>query len=550
MRKTLCILLTLLLTLGSAGALASYNEPGTFPISNEKVTLTVAIFDNVSIEDFETNLMTLELEEQTGFDLQFEVYPSTDYETKLNIMIMGGDKLPDILILNGKVNDSMVYTWAQEGAIVPLTAYYDDPSISYWLHEAIERTGVDFFPQTVSPDGEIYYIPQFNQSYGNEHWAKLLIYEPWLEALGMEVPTTTDEFRDVLRAVVATDLNGNGKADEIGFTGASFKSAQWFAALMSSFVFTNPGNNGNYLTVEDGVVDFTYTTDAWKDGLHYIRSLFAEGLIPMETLTQDMDQWRAMLNSEDQTVFAQSYTSASQVNATLTERRGGYVGILPMYGPDGVRLAQFAPSVATPAMVISADCENPEAAFRLGDLLCNQYYGITTRWGQEGVDWDYFENAKIDNKEDYVAQVEGWDIMLIPYDEGGFWGSGVQQNRSWMQTGPYIRQYAIANGRAADGEMMSTFDVRGAVMNNLYQGTEGIVPEEVIPKLIYTVEENEIVSPILATLKSYVEETTAAFLAGTKDIDAEWDAFQAELKVIGIDEALEIIQEVYTRMYK
>ena len=58
------------------------------------------------------------------------------------------------------------------------------------------------------------------------------------------------------------------------------------------------------------------------------------------------------------------------------------------------------------------------------------------------------------------------------------------------------------------------------------------------------------ITDIQATLTSYLEETTAAFLMGTKDIDAEWDGFQQELKTIGIEKALEINQAAYDRAYK
>ena len=44
---------------------------------------------------------------------------------------------------------------------------------------------------------------------------KLWIYQPWLDALGLEMPTTTDEFEQVLLAFKEQDPNGNGQADEI-----------------------------------------------------------------------------------------------------------------------------------------------------------------------------------------------------------------------------------------------------------------------------------------------------------------------------------------------
>ena len=46
----------------------------------------------------------------------------------------------------------------------------------------------------------------------------MLIYKPWLDQLGLEMPTTTDEFHEVLRAFKAAgDLNGNGIDDEIPY---------------------------------------------------------------------------------------------------------------------------------------------------------------------------------------------------------------------------------------------------------------------------------------------------------------------------------------------
>ena len=40
---------------------------------------------------------------------------------------------------------------------------------------------------------------------------KLWIYQPWLDALGLEMPQTTDEFEQVLLAFKEQDPNGNGR---------------------------------------------------------------------------------------------------------------------------------------------------------------------------------------------------------------------------------------------------------------------------------------------------------------------------------------------------
>lgn len=551
--KYLRILLAVLLmiTLVPGALAADFNPGGTFPICTEKVKLTVGVPDNVRIEDFETNAQTRILEEQGNFDLEFVIFDSTDYTTKINLMVMaGGSELPDVIMFNTdantKVTDNLLYSWAQTGAILPLTQYYNDPEISYWLHEAVERTGVDFFKQITSPDGEIYAIPTYNQSYGNEYPSKLFYYKPWLDKLGMEPPTTLDELCEVLRAVISTDLNGNGKADEIGLAGSSFSDNfynGWFDFLMNSFVYAG---NSDYFTVTDGKIGLAYQTEEWKQGLIYIRSMIEEGLIAKESLTMDRNQFDTLANVDDTALFSLVYFSAQMIDVS-NPARDEYTYLLPVTGPNGARYATFVQSVANPTFVVSANCQNPEAAFRFGDLMTREYFGIMQRYGEEGVNWDFPDN--IESLEGYVPYVDGFDIYFLPYDDDGFWGGSSVANASWRQLGPYVRQYAIANGKAINEKTVTGYMTAIGKAGMVYQDS-GMRPAEIIPKLIYNTEESDRISEALVTLTSYVEEMTANFLAGNVDIESGWDAFQEELKMIGSEDVLEVVQIVYDRMYK
>ena len=76
-KRLLALLLTLLLCASAAPVLAEEEVP----------TIGIAISDAINVEDFETNTMTLMLEEACGVDLTFDVYPSTDYNSKINMMI-------------------------------------------------------------------------------------------------------------------------------------------------------------------------------------------------------------------------------------------------------------------------------------------------------------------------------------------------------------------------------------------------------------------------------------------------------------------------------
>ena len=544
LRTILSLVLALTMMLGAcATAEVTFSKDGSFPICSEPVKLTVGVKDNTLIEDWETNGMTKLLEERGGFDLEFVVYDSTDYMTKLNLMVMaGGSELPDVLLISS--NDTMVYQWALEGAIIPVTEYYEDPTISFYLHEAMERTGTDFSQQLVMPDGEIYGIPTLNQSYGNEYIHKTFVYQPWLDQLGVEAPTTTEELYEVFKAVCSQDMNGNGKADEIAVTGTWGGTYDgWFGYLMNAFVYAG---DKNFYTVNDGVVSVAYTTEEWKEGLKFIHKLFEEGYIPTETLTQDTAAYKTIMNSPEPVALMIAYLAPDMIDSN-TAYRNEYPGMAPVAGPDGVKYASYRPSTASVTFVITANCKNPEAAFRFGDLMVSEDMSISQRWGAEGENWDYYEN--VEGKENYVSRIEGWPVHLVAYNDAAYWSSGNVQNAAWRQTGPYIRQYGIANGSGRNPATVTDYARHNADCDELYQAG-GWNPEEVIPKLLYTEEENEAISEIKSTLKSYVMEKTAAFLVGTADIDAEWDDFIKECENIGLSKLLEVENAVYTRMYK
>ncbi len=541
MKRFLTLLLALLLLSSLTVMTTSAQE--------EKTSLTIWVPENLRIKDWKTNLMTLYLEEQGNLDLNFQPLPSgSDYLTKINMALTAGNvaDLPDVIVNSGAFRDSQVWEWAQAGTILPLTEYYNNPDLAVNINKAIERTGSNYPTQITSPDGNIYGIATLNQSYGNEYGHKMWYSKSWLAQLGAQEPKTTEDFYQLLKAVRDTDLNGNGKADEIGMIGTFGTAKQynsWFKYLMNAFVYAG---DGRYLTVNDGKVGAAYTTPEWKEGLKYIRKLFEEGLIAPETLTMDNEQFIALMNSEDQLVFSLNYAAPDMLTAG-GDRVTEYHYLPPLIGPEGVQYASYMQSTANIMFIITANCKNPEAAFRLGDLMSSEYIGITQRWGAEGSEWDYIENVK--DKEKYVASVSSFPVSIVTYRDTEFWGGTDVTNESWRQIGPYVRQYGIACGVGIDPATTEEYTI---ILNgawDLYQ-KGNYNPDETIPKFIYTSEETDAISEIESNLRSYVDEQTAAFLIGNADIDSEWDAFQAELENIGLSTYLDVAQQVYDRMYK
>lgn len=516
-------------------ASSKFNKGGTFPICKEKVSLTVTLPASTQVEDYETNRQTQIIEEKGNFDLTFNVIPSAEFDTKINLMVAaGGSDLGDVLMRNN-FKDASVYSYAQAGAIVPLTKYFKDPDASYYTTDALKRTGVDFLPQITSPDGEIYGLPRYNQSIGNEYSHKLWMFTEWLAKLNLKAPATPDELYNVLKAFKTQDPNGNGKADEIplvGYTTATGAEDYWLSYLMNPFVYAG---DPEFLTVDDGKLGLAYTTDGWKEGLHYAKKLVSEGLFSPLTLTQDKKSYTALLGNKETIVGAFVSPGTSDVGAK-DPRCVQYAGVAPLTGKNGTQYASFRESAAYAGMLVTKNCKDVDAAFRLGDYMVSEEISIHTRWGEKGV--DYFEPKAGDVS---LYEKIGYKTSL---KEGLAWG-GIQ-NKLWAQMGPFVRQYSIAAGVVFSGNPLDTaLPVAEATM--LYLDKK---PKQTIPKLTYTEAESDEISEPLKSLKNYVRESYALFITGAKDIDKDWDSYLKEIEKIGGSRVVKINQQVYDRMYK
>ena len=86
---SLLLALCLMVLLPSA-SFAKTTDPGVLPIVDEPITLTIGMPNPTAVEDVETNYATKFIEEQTGINLDFVLFPTTEAAQKLEIMISAG----------------------------------------------------------------------------------------------------------------------------------------------------------------------------------------------------------------------------------------------------------------------------------------------------------------------------------------------------------------------------------------------------------------------------------------------------------------------------
>ncbi len=255
---------------------------------------------------------------------------------------------------------------------MPLNEYYDTISVGY--QNAFENLP-GFREAITTPDGNIYSMPNVDGSLHIQYMMKLWINTEWLDNLGLDMPTTTDEFYQVLKAFKEQDANGNGDAnDEIPLsTIRDTLSAQIDGFLMAPFQVTSEGDR---LFVDNGVVSFSPVTDGYREGLRYLNKLYAEGLLNPESFTQDLaNQVNVNENGDVATIgcflgmrpgFACDLSTVP--NSKKWEQ---YQSLAPLVGPSGEATAAWNPYTMyqTGMVFIPTAAKNPEAAFRLVDYL-------------------------------------------------------------------------------------------------------------------------------------------------------------------------------------
>ena len=522
---------------GTESAAASSTESTSAGNNGETITLTIATPTNTNLIDFDTNYMTKRIEEKFNVDIQMMELPTgEDLKQKLSLMVSSGEKLPDIIMYNWMSVDE-TYMYGSAGAYIPLNDYFADETLSPNFHKYVSEEDQEIMLKSfTSADGNIYGTGRFSPEAGNNYAWRAWINQTWLDNLGLEMPKTTEDFYNVLKAFKEQDPNGNGKADEIPMTGSptgwNTNPIPW---IMNAFVYTDAGRD--YFYVEDGKITPSFTQEGWKEGLTYINRLVSEELLSPMAFTQDWNQVKTLAENEEAAVIGSVVAGIPPYTAG-SERYEEIDVLPPLTGPDGTCWATYIADPAYLTWVITRDCEYPELAFQIADYGFDPEMSMVSRYGEPGVNWD--------------TNVEG---LVCPYEESlgiepGFRELencfGVPQNSRWPDGYPAYRPLMSSmsvQGLAVDPETTSRFNILMPKSVGFYQDKH---PEEVIVSYLNTAEETEELTTLKTDINTYVKESMVRFATGEMPL-TEWDNYIQTLNDMGLDRYIELLQAGYDR---
>ena len=557
-RKLVSLLTALLMLMSLTGSLAEslkmsdvpgMTAAGVLPIVTEPVTLTIGLSPEPNVLDYDTNDFTLWIEEKTGINVEFYFLPTTETSQKVDLMIASNEKLPDI-ILNGLDSTSLAYYGAQ-GLFVPMNEYME--KYSYYYDKSLDAMATEadkaiVNQQLYATDGNIYGFPYVRPSINNDHENIFYINTVWLEKLGLEVPTTTEELYNVLVAFRDQDPNGNGLKDEIPLMGygsgygANSNRGDVVGNLLNAFLYY-PYNTGARLVVKDGVVSSALTADELREGLRFCNKLYKEGLISELSFTQAAEQLKAIIDrpNEEPTVVGMIATnplsalcgwSGTDANTKVLE----YDYMLPLIGPEGVQYAAQNFSGMSFNAAISKDCEHPEVAFRFLDLFCDVEVNATYRFGKLGTDWNWAEEG--------MKTSTGHDALI--YTIGTLRWNDEAQNAIWRKD---LQNFTPFGNFDAYQE---TDNIYLNHVNAIFYGGAGArigyQPEELFSLPKYTEEEQEVIDEYNAMIWETSNEWRNLFVMGEKNLDTDWQTYLDTLESLGLSEVIEVSQSCYDRM--
>ncbi len=530
LKKALAILICVVMLCGLSSCIQENKKP------QERIVVRLAAPQNNYIEDFETNTYKLWLEEQTGLKIEMTWLPTENAEQIVRQQLISGEGLPDAYMGFGNhviFNNYNAQKYGEQGIILS-------------LNELIEKYGdntkklFDELPEyniralMTSADGHMYYMPGFSSSMITRYRQVMWVNKGWLDALNMSVPTTTDEFRDMLRAFKNNDPNGNGIRDEIPMAGTEeFYSKQVYEYLFNAFIYNN--EKFSRLLLENGVVGFAPVRDEWREALRYMRGLYDEGLLSPLSFSQDDQQMKQMANDPRDILGAFSVAGITfTVQQNSPEMLQRYMGIAPLMGPGGVRLSTVSIPLPKPNGVITSACKNPDEVFKLFDLMLSEEACLIGRYGDKGIDWDFAEKGDV--------SIYGTPATIRIKNQ--LWNT--LQNKHLCQIGPYVSRPKFSGGVTWDGT-----ETDGEYINAqtalLYKDYE---PDEFIGALNYTPDEESAIAEIRTGIDQFVKDSVQEFITGARDIndDEEWCKYIQAFDELGLAKFIATAQKAHDRI--
>lgn len=501
------------------------NKGTTLPIVNEPVTLNVVKERHMldTTESYNEKAAWANITEETGITIEWTELAAGTAAERIPLMLSSGD-LPDVFW--AALSDAQVLQ--NESNLFALEDYMEDFAPNSLA--TYDQLGVDWKQIATTPSGHIFgFLGRYESLYENTGDGIQIINKAWLDKVGMDVPTTLDEFTEVLRAFKEQDPNGNGQADEIPYC---FSEDMWCAYATNTMGWWGIGDGAGSDTTSskstrDGKVTGSVNTDEYRQYLEYTHSLYAEGLMDQEGFSQNTEVFSTKIKSGQ----VGTYFCWTALEYLTSEQEKDWVVLPPIQAIEGVDPIANGEvdrsTIQKNKWVITTSCEHPEAAMRLWDYQARDVESkMTVAMGEKGKLWDEYEDGS------------GYYFVVPEDTTPEFTFEHMKYTYGVVNDPPLMTKEETPKN---DGEISPSAALRDSMVD---QVDEYFLPkEDQLPQIYVSTEAIDRRTFIETDLFAYIKEFRAqAIMNGFTD--DEWNNYVSQLDAYGYQDWLQWYQDM------
>ena len=499
----------------STVVLEQTEKDSLYPIVDEPITVKGVVVGR-STEVRTDRIVWNKVSEITGINIEWEVIDEEAFPTYL-----ASGEWPDFI--HHDLSKSQLNDYGVLGG--KFINYYEYLELMPNLVQTFEDYPLIKKAATHS-NGEMYGLP------GVEVSATLTACRPYvrtdvLEAAGLEMPKTIDEFYNAL--IVLKEENG-----EAGFIySASSDENCW-----GPFIFAAFGTLTNMNFDDDGTgkVIFNRTSEQMKLYYEFMHKLYDEGLLHQEYLTMETTVRRelaktgnwAFMGNEAQRLSAEDFADGQFHIDCPAPFTSEYDNIQEILGKS--------PYFQGAGFYINKECEYVEELCQMFDIMYateevvegSGLHGMSFCYGLEGVDWEYGPEGS------------GTYLLYTPEQYGDVNANYMNKEVRWANAGRLDAFAGLVTETVNNSQVRQV-----AFVNNIipYQ-SELYFP---VKLLNFTDDEQHVLDNKLADIQRYYKEMEGKFITGIMDIESGWDEYCATLEKMGVQDVIEVYQAAYDR---
>ncbi|MCD8075884.1 MAG: substrate-binding domain-containing protein [Lachnospiraceae bacterium] len=522
-------------SLGMTALADEETDSSVFPLA-QTATLTGMISYPANTESDPNNRTIFKrLQEKTNVQIEWTAIQDDQWSDKITLNMSNKSTLTDF-VFSASFSDSALLRYADQGAIIALEDYIDAymPNLC-----SVFEKFPDYREMCTDTEGHIWGLPWIEQLGSGKEAIQTVgdnmpfINKKWLDFLGLEIPETVDEFKDVL---IAFRDNAEALQEEFEIEGSiiplSFIMNDQDPCLLINGFGEGYGDadQGKHIAVTDDLeVICSATQEGFKDGLAWMHELYEENLIDLDAFTQD---WSTYVAKGKYGRYGVCMTWDIANVANLDD----YV-VLPALTADTRNVTpvngSFTSGFDRGRCVVTAIADDPELVCRWLDLMYEPIQSAQNNWGTYGEDddFDIFELSTNENGEDMLKHCDLGDASPVEVREEECVGGPLailDEYYGVYVTCPDDAQYKldwIAEYYTPD-------------MNREY----------VYPNVFMNLEDTETLSELQENITSTINAAKSNWVMNGVD-DATWESFKSELEAYGLSEALAIYQKYLDAYY-